>query len=168
MSHTIGEARSVPQNALEQLFGSTAKDATAIRKFLNENFGLPFVDTGLGLGNMIMGQGPEMLEDMSWGKSPILPSGHGFRIDPRIMDIAGIAAPIGMLGKKFAKEGLKDLFTKHPQKQLQGGYIVRPGHESFDQGRGIVATSMDELGASEDDIWKETKTWLGHGDKDPR
>lgn len=84
------EARNVPQNAIGKYFADKLYGG---RNFLNEKFGIPFVDTGLGLGDMFMAEGPEYIEELSWGRPFIEPTGHGFRLDTRLGDILGLPLP---------------------------------------------------------------------------
>ncbi len=167
----MGEARAVPQNTLEKLLGAAGRGSGAIRGFLNENAGLPFIETGLGLGDMLMGEGPEMLDEMSWGKSPIIPSGHGGRLDPRIADVGGIAAlvaPTAQLTKGFVKEGLSDAFKVQSKAQAEGGYIGGIQSNLADIGAYTKAVLMKGSGIGADEIFAKTKWWLDHPDQKPR
>ena len=158
-------ARSVPQTSIEQLMASIGSGTGNARDWMNQKLGLPFVETGFGAGDMIFGEGPEMLNEMSWGKSPILPSGHGFRIDPRIADVAGIAGLFGVPAKGMLKQGIKEFgLPKHPSYNQQG-YIVTPHNtELFDEAMGNKAFDMKLDGATDEEIFAATKTYASHKD----
>ncbi len=162
----MAEAYAVPQNAVEKLLSSLGKQASSGRESLNKI--IRHEKSGIGLGNLVFGQGPEMMEEMAWGKSPIIPSGHGGRLDPRIADIVGIAAPLAAAGKKFAKEGLKDLLKVQPQRQAEGGYIGGINSDKANIKKWGEATIMKSNGKSADEIYKKTGWWLDHPDKKPR
>jgi hypothetical protein len=109
-----GVARNVPQNAIGKF---VADNLHGGRDFLNQKFGLPFVETGIGLGDLFMGQAPEMIEDASWGQPIIQPTGHGGKLDSRMGDVLGLPLPyagagqLGKLGLRSAGKGIDGLMN---------------------------------------------------------
>lgn len=152
-----GYAQSIPQTTLEQMLGSAGRGIGSVRKLLNKA-GIPGIETGMNLGDMMLGQGPELLDEMSWGKSLIIPSGHGGRLDPRLMDVVDAAGLTGLLAKPakaFIKGGLEDMVRQAPRAQAEGGYITR-APQNFNT---IRALSMKEAGKTDDEIWEATKVF---------
>lgn len=101
-----GEAKNVPQNAIGRLLADMLYSA---RSGLNENVGIPFVDTGIGLGDMLMGESPEYIEDLSHGMPLGTGSGQAWQMDHRAMDVAGLPLPYaaaGMIGKKAGSSAI--------------------------------------------------------------
>lgn len=114
-----GKASNIPQNQIEKFLASSLSGG---RDYLNQTFGIPFVDTGLGLGDMFMGEAPEMFEDASWGAPYTKPTGHGRKLDSRVGDILGLPLPYAGGAKALqvgGKLGIKQLLkTLHPDKLI--------------------------------------------------
>jgi hypothetical protein len=168
-----GYAESQPQSSIERLLGSLGKGAGKARSFMDNvtiSGEIPFTDIGgkVGLGELLFQQAPEMLNEMSWGKSMIQPTGHGGKLDPRMMDIAEIAFPGAILGKKMAKEGIKDLFKQGTSGAAESGYIMGLRAKGADITKLNLAERMKKDGATEAQIFARTKWWLEHPDGKPR
>lgn len=137
---------------------------------INETFGIPGIDIGIGLGDMIFGESPELMFDLSHGADLWKGKGFGGRLDSRAGDIAGLVGLFGTvpnnLIKTLAKGSLKNLATKSTRApwKAQKGYIVTPNSPLFDKKRLIKAKSLQTSGASVDEIWEKTRTWLNHKD----
>lgn len=106
-----GEAKNVPQNAIGQFLADKLYGA---RSALNENFGIPGIETGMGLGDLFMGESPEYIEDLSWGAPFIQPSGHGGRLDTRLGDVLGLPLPYAGAGKLLQVGGKKAIQSMAP------------------------------------------------------
>lgn len=85
-----GVASNVPQDELGKWLANKLGGG---RDWLNQNLGIPGIETGIGLGDLFMGESPEFIEDVSWGQPISRPGGHGPTLDPRIMDVAGLPIP---------------------------------------------------------------------------
>lgn len=140
---TMGEMRAVPQTFIEQILGDMGRAAGSARGFMNEQMGIPGIDTGIQLGNLLMGEGPELLEDLSWGKSLIEQRGHGPGLDMRAPDILGMAGLFGgaaSLGKSLAKTGIKKAVGNAPQ------MIGRVGRTQLDDLLDSMSRNMPKKG----------------------
>lgn len=57
---------------------------------------------GMGIGQLLMGESPEVIDEMASGFMPYKGSGHTTQLDPRVLDVAGLPLPyagVGALGK---------------------------------------------------------------------
>lgn len=64
---------------------------------------VPFLG-GKGAGDLVFGEGPELLEDMSYGSPPYRGSGWATRVDPRTIDLA-FAPGVGTLAATTLRGG---------------------------------------------------------------
>ena len=109
-----GIAKNVPQNSAG---GMLSDNLSAIRKWLDKTTisgEIPYTDIGgkMGLGEMFMGQAPELVEDASWGIPPYKKTGHGYQLDPRVADVLGLPLPYaagGQIAKVLAKKGIEKM-----------------------------------------------------------
>lgn len=51
---------------------------------------------GMGAGDLMLGQGPEVVEDLSYGQKPYKGSGYGTKVDPRVLDLAAVPGVSGI------------------------------------------------------------------------
>lgn len=173
MSHTIGEARSVPQTGIEQMLGYLGKGFGTARNSMNKSYGLiNLMFPDFKAGDLVIGESPELLEDMSFGKSLIEPSGHGFRLDSRLLDLIDVGIPVGALSGKFAKgfakHGLEDLFKSKKFSKGERGYIGGKKSTAADLKALELAERMKKNGNGDLPIFQKTGWWLGHPDGKPR
>lgn len=59
---------------------------------------------GMGAGDMLLGKGPELMEDMSYGTPPYKGSGWATKVDPRTVDLA-FAPGVGTLASTALRGG---------------------------------------------------------------
>lgn len=69
--------------------------------------GFPPMTGTMGVGDLLMGHGPELAEDLSYGFSGSRGKGMTYKPDPRYLDLALTPAPYGIMGK-----GAKSLAAK--------------------------------------------------------
>jgi hypothetical protein len=55
--------------------------------------GVPLVG-GMGAGDLTMGQAPELVDSMSYGFSPVRGAGMAATLDPAVVDLLGLMAPV--------------------------------------------------------------------------
>lgn len=97
-------------------------DALSFGKQKLNNVNVPYVG---GLGGLLLGQSPEMLNDLSYGKSPftggnVATGGIGtFGVDPRMIDVAGLV-PTG-IGAVKAGSSLAKTASKEALQQIESG-----------------------------------------------
>lgn len=112
-----GIAQSVPQNPWEMLLGVQGQALGGLRDIMNNvsvSGEIPYTDIGFQskIGDLLIQQAPELLNEMSWGKSIIEPTGHGGRLDSRVaelMDVIGGAGALTKPVKAMVKGGIKKL-----------------------------------------------------------
>jgi len=162
---------NIPQNP----YGKGIADfLQAAKGGLNKTFGIPGVELGIGLGDLLLGESPEYIEELSHGRPFIEASGHGGRLDTRAGDVLGIAGLLGNAPKNLAKgiyKGIaKDNLFGMPKGMMhsQQGYIMGINSNLADIGAYTKASLMKGAGASADEIFEKTKWWLDHPDKRPR
>jgi len=154
---------SVPQTAIEKALGFAGKLVRNTNKTLDNQI------PGLGAIYEMFNEGAASLaEDMSWGQPILKPGGHGPQIDPRVVDALGFGIPAAGAAGKFGKAGIKELFRAKPRAMSEGGYILGPKAWDADQSMLIKARGMKKAGASDDEIFNQTKWWLSHPDGIPR
>lgn len=84
---------------------------------------------GMGAGDMLLGQAPEAIEDYSTGGSPLKGAGWATKVDPRVIDIAGlpvvgiggIAPKLLRKGGQAAVEGVANVSRREALKKLGAG-----------------------------------------------
>ena len=90
---------AIPQNKLGGIISSAlraGKDALNYPGKLPES--VPLLG-GMGAGDLVFGQGPELAEDMSYGFGPTKGAGWATKVDPRVVDLAfapGVGTAAGM------------------------------------------------------------------------
>ena len=85
-----------------------AKALRATKDFGNKvELGYPPLTGTMGIGDLLMGQGPELAEDLSYGFSGSRGKGMTYKPDPRYLDLALTPVPYGIIGK-----GAKSLAAK--------------------------------------------------------
>jgi len=72
---------------------------------------LRHTESGYGLGNLLVGDSPELVENMAYGSPPWRGKGYGTVLDPRLMDLVGVPIPgAGValaIGKNIGKAAVK-------------------------------------------------------------
>ena len=93
---------------------------------------------GMGFGDLLMGKSPEALEDYSYGFGPIRggPTAQTFKLDPRVVDIAGLPVPY-VAGSKVTKLGAQKLMAK----ALKEGVPVDTSRREFMKKAGAVGAA---------------------------
>ena len=112
-----GIAQSVPQSPWEMILGVQGQALGGLRELMNNvsvSGEIPYTDMGFQskIGDLLIQQAPELLNEMSWGKSIVEPTGHGGRLDSRVaelMDVIGGASVLTKPIKSMAKGGLKSI-----------------------------------------------------------
>ena len=116
----------IPQNKLAGILASALKGGKDVLNYpgkLPES--VPLLG-GMGAGDLVFGQGPELAEDMSYGFGPTKGAGWATRVDPRTVDLAfapgvGTAASLALRGGKAipkvaaqaaTSEGRRDFMKK--------------------------------------------------------
>lgn len=156
-----GIAQSVPQTALERMLGSAGRGLGSTRNWMNKSFGIPGIETGMGLGDMFMGQAPEMLDDLSYGAPMWKGKGFGGRLDPRMADVALLPLPWAS-GGKIGQMGLRGLGRQLTKEVVDRRKVPRT------DALGMKAEQIfDPKGVDYDDILKKTGHWIGDPDKNP-
>ena len=122
--------------------------------------------------------GQSLLNDMSYGKSPIRGASlQTAKVDPRLLDLAGLGA-IGLplaknVGKTALKEGARQIETRSG---LLGSNVMNPrmnmfageGAKTADKEALSLAKKMKELGTPDPEIHKATGWTFGFADGKPR
>jgi len=89
----IGEMRAAPRGDFS---GWLADILGGAKGWLNQAQvprGVPLVG-GMGAGDLTMGQAPELMDSMSYGFSPVRGAGMAATLDPAVMDLLGLMAPV--------------------------------------------------------------------------
>jgi len=88
-------------------------------------------ESGYGLGNLVLGEAPRLMDDISYGDMGVQRTGHGYKLDPAYMDLApvGYAAGVGTRlagrgAKAFAQGATDDLLR--PSMVSQAGAVGIP------------------------------------------
>jgi hypothetical protein len=159
-----GEMRATPRNSL---LGAVT-DALLAGKGLANKVRVPgFVPWfgGAGVGDLVAGQGPEMLDDISYGGSPIRGTGMTTSVDPRMVDLAAIATmrPAVSRGATLAKDiALGGLERPTVMVGAQRGAFLSDAARTAPKDKLKIAERMRAEGASQADIWRETGWWVPH------
>jgi len=84
-----GSVSPIPQNPIG---GAVSKGLGKVRDAANYAHVPEMIPLlgGLGLGDMLVGESPEVIEDWSYGFPPYSGSGEATKLDPRVMDIFGL------------------------------------------------------------------------------
>lgn len=158
---------NVPRNPI---LGGISDFLARSKTGFNDTFGIPGIDIGIGLGDMIFGESPELFSDLSHGADLWKGKGFGGRMDTRAADVAGLAGLFGSipknLAKGVAKGSLKNLSLKstNPPWGAQKGYIQGIESDLADMVAHAKGLTMRAAGASTDEIWDKTKWWFDHPD----
>lgn len=56
--------------------------------------GVPLLG-GMGAGDLMLGQGPELVDDLSYGQKPYKGSGYSTKVDSRVLDLAAVPGVSG-------------------------------------------------------------------------
>lgn len=142
---TIG---ATPRN---KLLGLLADALSSGKGLLNDNSGTVFPS---GIGDFLLGKAPETLNDMSYGLSPLSGKGMATRVDPGLLDVAGIipagkmaAMGKGLLGAAPAM-GLLGIAAKSKPAITMAERIARMEKAGMESGwyRGGPKPVMDQAG----------------------
>lgn len=150
------EAYPTPRQAA---IGKVADALAKTKQFLNIDYGGPQIGEG------VLGQSPEVLDDMSYGKLPITGSGATTNLDPKALDLLNLLpvdqlAAIGYHGSSNLFKAFSDAFIGLGKGAYQG-----PGHYFTEKLRTAQAYGRDAvrdlLGrASSDMELKHSADWV--------
>lgn len=65
--------------------------------------------SGVGLGDLLMGEAPRLAEDISYGDYGIRRTGHGYNLDPAYLDLTGVLSVPASIAKSTVKAGLNPM-----------------------------------------------------------